>query len=95
VLSGSHQGCDGPLLRGDLIVKIELDLGDRSKSIMVERDTTLCELLNGDVVILSGWLNFGNKYCIFVPTHFDLLIALAQVCCCLDFDLTLGLIPRV
>jgi hypothetical protein len=26
---------------------------------------------------------------------FDLLIALAQVCSCLEFDLTLGVIPSV
>jgi hypothetical protein len=30
-----------------------------------------------------------------MPTHFDLLIALALVYSCLEFDLTLGLIPRV
>jgi hypothetical protein len=28
-------------------------------------------------------------------THFDLLHVLVQVCSCLEFDLTLGLIPRV
>jgi hypothetical protein len=41
-----------PLLCGDLIVEIELDLGDRSEWIRVERDPTLCELHNGDVDIL-------------------------------------------
>jgi hypothetical protein len=41
------------LLYEDLIVKIELDLGDRSEWISVERDPTLCELHNGDVGILS------------------------------------------
>jgi hypothetical protein len=35
-------------------VEIELDLGDRSKRIMVERDPTLCDLLNGDINILVG-----------------------------------------
>jgi hypothetical protein len=30
-----------------------------------------------------------------MPTHFDLLIALALVYSCLEFDLTLCLIPRV
>jgi hypothetical protein len=35
-----------PILCGDLIVKIELDLGDRLEWIMVERDLTLCELHN-------------------------------------------------
>jgi hypothetical protein len=29
----------------------------------------------------------------FVLAHFDLLIVLAQVCSCLEFDLTLGVIP--
>jgi hypothetical protein len=28
-------------------------------------------------------------------TYFDLLIVLAQVCSCLEFGLTLDLIPRV
>ena len=79
----------------DLILEIELDLGYCSERIRVERDPALCELINRDVAILCGWLNFRNKSCVFVPTHFDLLIALAQVCCCLDFDLTLGLISRV
>jgi hypothetical protein len=31
----------------------------------------------------------------FVPTDFDLLIVRALVCSCLEFGLTLGLIPRV
>jgi hypothetical protein len=29
-------------------VKVELDLGDRSGRIRVERNSTLCEVLNGD-----------------------------------------------
>jgi hypothetical protein len=76
-------------------VKTELDLDFRSERIRVERDLTLCELINGDVDILCGWLNFGNKSYVFVPTHFDLLISLAQVYSCLEFGLTLGFIPRV
>jgi hypothetical protein len=32
--------------------------------------------------------------CLYV-SHFDLLHVLVQVCSCLEFDLTLGLIPRV
>jgi hypothetical protein len=48
-------------------VKTELDLSDRSEQIRVERDTALCELHNGDVGILCGWSNFGNKSCVFVP----------------------------
>jgi hypothetical protein len=47
-------------------VETELDLGDRSWWIRVERDLTLCELHNGDVGILCGWLNFGKKSCVFV-----------------------------
>jgi hypothetical protein len=43
-----------PLLCGDLIVEIELDLGDRSEWIRVERDPALCELHNRDVGILCG-----------------------------------------
>jgi hypothetical protein len=43
-----------PLLYGDLIVETELDLGDRSEWIRVERDPALCELHNGDVSILCG-----------------------------------------
>jgi hypothetical protein len=50
-----------PLLYGDLIVEIELDLGDRSEWIRVERDPALCELHNEDVGILSRWLNFGKN----------------------------------
>jgi hypothetical protein len=49
------------LLRGDLLVETNLDLGDRSKRIRVKRDPVLCELLNGDVGNLCGWPNFGNK----------------------------------
>jgi hypothetical protein len=56
-----------PLLCGDLIVEIELDLGDRLEWIRVERDPTLCELYNGDADILCGWPNFGKKSCVFVP----------------------------
>jgi hypothetical protein len=43
-----------PVLCGDLIVKTELDLGDRSGWIRVERDPALCELHNRDVDILCG-----------------------------------------
>jgi hypothetical protein len=41
-----------PLLYRDFIVETELDLGDRSEWIRVERDSALCELHNGDVGIL-------------------------------------------
>jgi hypothetical protein len=65
-----------PLLRLDLIVETELDLGDHSERIRVERDPALCELLNEDVSNLCGWPNFRNRSCIIVSTHFDLLIVL-------------------
>jgi hypothetical protein len=32
--------------------------------IRVERDLALCELLNGGVGNLCGWVNFGNKSCV-------------------------------
>jgi hypothetical protein len=82
-----------PLLREDLIVEIELDLDDRSEMIRVERGTALCELLNGDIGKLCGWPNFRNKLVSFVLAYFDLLIVLAQVYSCLEFDLTLSVIP--
>jgi hypothetical protein len=48
-------------------VETELDLGDRSEWIRVERDLTLCELHNGDVGIFCRWPNFEKKSCVFVP----------------------------
>jgi hypothetical protein len=48
-------------------VETEVDLGDHSEWIRVERDLTLCELHNGDVRILYGWPNFGKKSYVFVP----------------------------
>jgi hypothetical protein len=48
-------------------VEIELDIGDCSEWIRVERDLTLCELHNGDVGTFCGWPNFGKKSCVFVP----------------------------
>jgi hypothetical protein len=48
-------------------VETELDHGDHSEWIRVERDPTLCELHNGDVGILCGWSNFRYKSCVFVP----------------------------
>jgi hypothetical protein len=35
-----------PLLCGDLIVETEVDLGDHSEWIRVEKDSDLCELHN-------------------------------------------------
>jgi hypothetical protein len=66
-----------PLHCGDLIVKTELDLGDHSEWIRVERDPALCELHNGDVSILCGWPNFGKKSCVLI-SHIDLLPLLVQ-----------------
>ena len=48
-------------------METELDLGDCSEWIRVEKDPALCELHNGDVGILCGWPNSGKKYCVFVP----------------------------
>jgi hypothetical protein len=42
-----------------------------------------------------GDQTLGTNLFVFVPAHFDLLIVLALVCSCLEFDLTLGLIFRV
>jgi hypothetical protein len=58
-------------------VKTELDLGDHSEWIRVERDPALCELHNGDVSILCGWPNFGKKSCVLI-SHIDLLPLLVQ-----------------
>jgi hypothetical protein len=57
-------------------VETELDLGDCSEWIRVERDPTLCELHNGDVGILCGWPNFEKKSCVSL---IDLLPVLVQV----------------
>jgi hypothetical protein len=57
---------DCPLLCRDLIVKTEVDLGDRSEWVRVERDPALCELHNRDVGILCGWPNFRKKSFVFV-----------------------------
>jgi hypothetical protein len=56
-------------------VKTEVDLGDHSEWIRVERNPALCELHNGGVCILCGWLNFGKKSCV---SHIDLLPVLIQ-----------------
>jgi hypothetical protein len=71
------QGCPGvtkvvvdlrkfvlPSFCGYLIMETELDFGDHSEKIRVERDPALCELLNGDTGNLWGWPNFGNKSCV-------------------------------
>jgi hypothetical protein len=84
-----------PLLCGDLIVEAELDLGDHSEWIRVERDLTLCELHNGDVGILCGWLNFGKKSCVLVSLILIYFLFLFKICSCLELDLTLDSNTRV
>jgi hypothetical protein len=76
-------------------VETELDLGDRSEWIRVERDPALCELHNGDVGILCGWPNFGKKSCVFVSLILIYFMFLFKLCSCLEFDLTLYLNRRV
>jgi hypothetical protein len=84
-----------PLLCGDLIVEAELDLGDHSEWIRVERDPALCELHNGDVGIICGWLNFGKKSCVLVCLILIYFLFLFKICSCLELDLTLDLNTRV
>jgi hypothetical protein len=76
-------------------VETELDLGDRSEWIMVERDPALDELHNEDVGIICGWPNFRKKSCVFVSLILIYFLFLFKLCSCLEFDLTLDLNPRV
>jgi hypothetical protein len=76
-------------------VEMELDLGDRLEWIRIERDPTLCELHNGDVVILCGWPNFGKKFCVFVSLILIYFLFLSKFCSYLEFDLTIYLNPAV
>jgi hypothetical protein len=76
-------------------VETELDLGDRSEWIRVERDPALCEIHNGDVGILCGWLNFKKKSCVFVFLKLIYFLFLFKFCSCLEIDLTLDLNPTV
>jgi hypothetical protein len=76
-----------PLLHGDLIVETELDLGDHSERFRVERDPSLCELLNRDVGNLSSWPNIENKSCVFYAC-----LSRFTLCSCLEFHLTLCVI---
>jgi hypothetical protein len=76
-------------------VEAKLNLDDHSEWIRVERDSTLCELHNGDVDILYGWPNFGKKYCVFVSLILIYFLFLFKLCSYLEFDLTLDLNPRV
>jgi hypothetical protein len=76
-------------------VETELDLGDRSEWISVERDQAFCELHNGDVGTLCGWPNFGKKSCVFMSLILIYFLFLFKFCSCLELDLTLDLNHRV
>jgi hypothetical protein len=76
-------------------VETELDFVDCSEWIRVERDLALCELHNGDVGILCGWLNFRKKSCVFVSLILIYFMFLFKLCSFLEFDLTLDLNPKV
>jgi hypothetical protein len=45
-------------------VETKLDLGYHSEWMRVEGDLALCQLHNGGIGILCGWLNFGKKSCV-------------------------------
>jgi hypothetical protein len=60
-------------------VETELDLGDHSGRIRVEKDSALCELHNKDVGILCGWPNFENKSCVFMSLILIYLLFLFRV----------------
>jgi hypothetical protein len=76
-------------------VEAELDLGDRSEWIRVERDMTLYELHNGDVDILCGWPNFGKKCYVLVSFILIYFLFLFKICSCFELDLTIYLNTRV
>jgi hypothetical protein len=76
-------------------METELELGDRSEWIRVERDPALCELHNGDVGILCGWLNFRKISCVIVSLIMIYFLFLFKICSSLELDLTLDLNPRV
>jgi hypothetical protein len=75
-------------------VEAELDLGNRSEWIRIERDPALCELHNRDVGIFCGWLNFGKKSCL-VSLILIYFLLLFKICSYLELDLTLDLNTRV
>jgi hypothetical protein len=76
-------------------VEAKLDLGDRLEWIRVERDLALCELHNGDVGILCGWLNFEKKSYVLVSLILIYFMFLFKICSCLELDLTVDLNTRV
>jgi hypothetical protein len=76
-------------------VETELDLGDRSEWIRVERDSALCELHNRDVGILCGWPNLWKESCVIVSLILIYFMFLFNICSCLELDLILDLNTRV
>jgi hypothetical protein len=76
-------------------VGTELDLGDHSEWIRVERDPALYELHNRDVDILCGWPNFKKKSYVFVSLILIYFMFLFKLCSYLEIDLTLDLNHRV
>jgi hypothetical protein len=76
-------------------VETELNFGDRSEWIRIERDSTLCELYNRDVGILCGWPNFRKKSCIFLSLILIYFMFLFKIYSYLELDLTLNLNTRV
>jgi hypothetical protein len=76
-------------------VDTELDLGDHSEWIRVEKDPALCELHNEDVGILCGWPNFRKKFCVFMSLILIYFLYLFKFYSCLELNLTLDLNPRV
>jgi hypothetical protein len=76
-------------------VETELDLGDRSEWIRIEKDPALCELHNKDACILCGWPKFRKKSCVFVSLILIYFLFLLKFCSYLELDLTLDLNPRV
>jgi hypothetical protein len=72
-------------------VKTELDLGDHSEWIKVERDPALCELHNRDICILCGWPNFEKKSYVLVSLILIYFMFLFKICSYLELDLTLDL----
>jgi hypothetical protein len=76
-------------------VETELYIGDRLEWIRVKREPALCELYNGDVGILCGWLNFRKKSCVFVSLILIYFMFLFKLCSYLELDLTLDLNPKV
>jgi hypothetical protein len=62
---------------------------------MIERYPTFCELLNGDICDICHCQISGTNLVFIALAPFDLLIVLAQLYSCLEFDLTLNVIPSV